>query len=374
MAALLNVSYVHRVAKYGSLSTVSDRFAVERLFGWADLSLTRSSFLRQFCEDSYLTESEDCGIEFGGSPKCGKLKKNTGFKRIVQIPRFEGECLRSKEMKRSECKDRIRRFGKTFGEDGTIFELTPGMCQGEYREGDFKMTGDWLPKKYWDFHEGQTSRKGGIAVTRVLNFDENIVEVAVHVRRGDFFQYSERKLIADEVYAEVIMGVRRAASKVFGDVRVRANVYSEGKVKEGVRTKNNHDVKEMDNVYLDVNGSERGDGYKFWKNMVDERGGGVDIRMNVAAGTIQSLHEMFCADVFIGSVSGMSMQTVSTIGRGVLLLPGKVMKEGKKEERLRLTYNHDNGDAPEMALMEGLKESAGKMEAGVWKLRKVNPT
>ena len=48
----------------------------------------------------------------------------------------------------------------------------------------------------------------------------------------------------------------------------------------------------------------------------------IKVELRVAADTLQSLHEMIAADVFIGSNSGLSTHVVGSISRGAMqLLP-----------------------------------------------------
>ncbi len=47
----------------------------------------------------------------------------------------------------------------------------------------------------------------------------------------------------------------------------------------------------------------------------------IRVQMHVASYTVRALHDMIAADFFVCSLSGISVQIVSTYARGIAILP-----------------------------------------------------
>lgn len=354
LARLLNVTYIHRVARYGSLSTESDLLAIERLFGWDRHPYIRKNFLQTVCAEIEMQHAPNCGRPNQKSasvqstyPVCKKLRRKASFKHIVNIPRTLSACLIGKMT--SNCTEEITKFSREHSKEQTLFQMIPDQCGNVYRNPDFRRTGVWFRNMYWNRHMKSTALTGGKNVTRVINgFREDTLQIAVHIRRGDFFLSKQRVLIGDEVYADVIAAVTRVARKMFGEtVGIRAIIHSEGVPSDGTRIGHKHNMSVMESIYVDENQVKHGDGLEHWKKMMRRRGvGHVKISMQVGTDTIGAIHAMSCADVFIGSMSSMSRTLVGELARGVVLLPSmsKKLDENTKKSDWRIYYGYDNAE------------------------------
>lgn len=341
LARLLNASYLHRIASYGSLSPDEDPNAVERFFGWDVLNETRSWFLDSYCartgrmharncEKQHLTRGEERWVY------CEQLRENDRFNKLVWIPEQLGDCLKDGGV---ECDNALENFGWEHSGEGVVFMLMPSMCETEYRYGNFVPTGGWLRQLYWE-----RMRKRDV----IEGLSSDRVEVGVHVRRGDILGLAHREVTSDEEFVSVIARVARAARGWLG-WGVRVSVYSEGVLEEGGGL---HDVGYMRKVYVDENSTEWGDGERHWRDMLSREGcDWVDVRMRVAEDTLSSLHEMIRMDVFVGSISGLSGVLVRQLARGVVLLPGE--KDGGLWD---LRWNDEKGFVEEGVLGNGISE------------------
>ena len=363
----LNVGYVHRRSTYGSLTPPKDLLAVERLFGW-DVSETRDEVLQRSCKRVVY---DNTGCKGGmktkkGGPFCQELKgvKVGGlFKRIVFIPTELIDCY---VIGRSpyECGQELRRFGKRFAENDTMFQMVPGRCSPDYRMPRFEKTRGWLLGKYWGFHGGKGEKEGsgmleGRDKSREIGLNEKRVQVAVHVRRGDFMNFTDRVMIEDERYAEVVVKVKRLIDRRYGkNVGMDMHVYSEGVPKNGWY-RNNHDVNEMLPVYMTEKG-EKVDADKHWekvlKKLIRRRGiwtEDLNVFTHIASDTVTAIHEMISADFFVGSLSGLSLQLVNVYSRGFVILPTKKHVLPKSDGRV-VSY-HATGEHEHIARLKDVE-------------------
>lgn len=155
----------------------------------------------------------------------------------------------------------------------------------------------------------------------------------------------KRKLTEDKVFAEILrsaLSVVHRGKDAFANMPMAVHIYSEGRLlKEKVFS--THDVGVQDKSFYDSDGVRR-DGH-WWKEMflrcfrssttqkLRETVQRMKVYMHISENTINSLHEMIAADIFIGSASGLSTNLVWSISRGVVLIPhhGTIDNErGKK--------------------------------------------
>lgn len=363
----LNVGYVHRRSTYGSLTPSNDPLAVERLFGW-DVKETRDDILQSSCKT---IEYDNTGCEGDmqkkkGGPVCRELngvEEGGLFKRLVSIPTELIDCyvLGKSPYK---CGQELRKFGERFAENDTMFQMVPGRCSPDYRMPRFDKTRGWLLGMYWGFHGGRQD-KGVIGLlkgsgkTREVGLDEKRVQIAVHVRRGDFMNFTDRVMIGDERYAEVVVKVKRMIDKRYGKkVGMDMHVYSEGVPKNGWY-RNNHDVKEMLPVYVTEKG-ERVDGDMHWEKVLSKlmRRRGIwkeDLKVftHIASDTVSAIHEMISADFFVGSASGMSLHLVNVYSRGFVILPTTKIVLPKSDGRV-VSY-HATGEYEHVVRMKDIE-------------------
>lgn len=353
----LHVSYLHRASRYGSLTT-NDPRAVDRMYGLIALPETRISILRRACSE-FAPARDPCSSR-QRAIVCKQLRpraKGGVFDHLVRVPATITECYLSSPV--SKCADATSRFASAHPHPNTLFQMAPSRCSADYRLNDWEHSRKFLRDAYWGFHARYGTALPRFSATellarvtsaqnwkksRALSLDATKVQIAIHVRRGDFFNYTSREIIPDHMYADVVCEVKKALDKaVRAPVQVVVNVYSEGVSKS---MKDNHIIANMQQLYLDEHGNIKGDGH--WKALIAERmrlvngsTTGMQVRMHIASDTIMALHDMIAADFFIGSRSGMSMAIIQLYGRGVLLLPvgrGHGVGNGRSGEHLRFAW------------------------------------
>lgn len=365
LAIHMRVGYVHRVATYGSLSPPEDPQAVERLFGWDRNLETRDDIFMSSCaEVEYRSPLRCSKANNKNYPICRALRPDGHFKHLVLVPPQVSDCFRMDNKTGFECREGLRTFADKYNESDTLFQMTPSLCEAEYREGNFKLTGAWLREQYWKRHHNQTilSRDYRGRKHRTLPFEKHRLQIAVHIRRGDFQFYTNRQMIPDSVYADVIAAIIRSAGDAL-ERRVPASVaiFSEGVPAKGYRLKFNHDINKMLPFYVTEKGEKIKRPSRHWKRLLRPRlpySAKVKMRTFIATDTITTIHAMSCADVFVGSQSGLSMQLVATLSRGLQVLPTKPQRSPTSTGMsIRYSYTK-NGTARivHSALRRGIKK------------------
>lgn len=364
MAHHLRAGYVHRVARYASL-TATDSLTVERLFGWIDYPYLRSDILSG-CEIKTTVQPCDGGPY--AATECRHLlshhTSNTSiyFDRIVRVPDDLSECLAFTDVPRYQCIQHLQQFARSKVPPRTLLQMTNTLCGSEYRDSNFEHSGRWLRERYWRFHNHSTmldpittitgtsltnslrtrspSKSLKISPTRILPFTPSRIQLVVHIRRGDFLFLKNRRLISDAAYAASIATVLRALrlSTVEQDVKqagIDISIFSEG-IPHPHRGRNvvigQHDVNRMSVIYVTESGQHVQNATDHWLNLVASQQPpppmqGVDVNVFIATDTVQAVHAMLCADVFIGSESGLSMHVVATLARGIVILPDQPKKK-----------------------------------------------
>ena len=348
LALMLDFAYVHRGSTYGSLTREKES-AVDDLFGWPT-NLTRENYVWPGCTVDSL--SDTCEVP-SPSMYCSRLLPRTKggvFDQTVFIPKGLSDCLLQPrpdtEKVQTQCYPFVKSFMTSYPQANTLFQMTPGRCFHQYLYTNFSLTADWFAEKYW--------QRG-----KLSTWSELQVSVAVHIRRGDFFEYSNRILIADNTYVDVVWRVKLALDEILGrDVPLTVHVYSEGFAE---RIKDNHDTASQKPVYVDGHGNQTKKDH-FQELFAAHRrnnGGSLSVSMHVAEDTVQSLHDMLAADIFVGSISGLTMQVVRYIGRGVMLLPLHESQIGIEERVVSWDYGRGSIDSwlDETVLYQRLAEA-----------------
>ena len=198
------------------------------------------------------------------------------------------------------------------------------------------------------------------------------VQIALHVRRGDFFNYTNRVLVSDRTFADVVWRVKTGVDEVVGaDVPMDVHVYSEGVAKG--RVKDMHDTRLMERTYVDETGTVRGANH--WNEVIRQhrraKKGDVRVLTHFASDTLRSVRDMIGADFFVGSVSGLSVQVVRVFGRGVLVLPvweGEVADEEMSVVSFDWQRNGMDSFLDEKVLYERIARSVrrNRLACAVW--------
>lgn len=352
-AVALGVGYLHRRNRYGSLTPDHDLMTVERLFGWASYPDLRHDFLDRECHIEHMSGFCSRG-ESINAPICKQLKKNSTFKHLVHIPSNYTDCIFERDYDRLKCIDQLRRFAQRFNQSHTVFQMVPTLCPSAYRDGFFNLTSDWFRKKYWDYHRTNTTLDPEMRVskTRVLPFNQSRIQIAVHIRRGDFAYFTHRHQVPDFAYATIIAECKRTADFIFGyRVGVDIAIFSEGVPKKGGIMIANHNVSRMDPIYVTETGEQIDDANKHFKQLIMKSLDDIDpshIRVSafIASDTLAAIHTMNCADIFIGSSSGMSLHIVKHLARGIVFLPEtKFSKSHPLDLQLRFDDSSSNKSA-----------------------------
>eukprot|EP00172_Hildenbrandia_rubra_P003253 Plantae.Rhodophyta-Hildenbrandia_rubra.ctg4966.p1 GENE.Plantae.Rhodophyta-Hildenbrandia_rubra.ctg4966~~Plantae.Rhodophyta-Hildenbrandia_rubra.ctg4966.p1 ORF type:complete len:564 (+),score=46.05 Plantae.Rhodophyta-Hildenbrandia_rubra.ctg4966:252-1943(+) len=332
-AAQLGLTFTFRHNTYQSV-TKNDEYAVDNFFGWGEGELPRE-IIRNECILGHNTTTPDPGSERCyycqslAMPGNGKL----GMKHLVNIPEsLAFKCTGDGGWGPgcSEARDKLLRENN---KSHTVFQLPVGRCSYQGTNSAIRETRGYFHSKYWNRH----GRRGHVwphkdALDRYfkVHYRETDLNIAVHVRRGDFFKEKKRKLIKDSVYQKVladVLNMIEEESGPFSRVLPVVHIYSEGrKVARGGYL---HDTSQMDSVYYDENGVPRVGNH--WQRLLDtfanhlsdfQWPSNVKVKMHISGDTLTDLHNMIAADVFIGSVSAMSTGLVRALSRGVTLLPG----------------------------------------------------
>lgn len=342
VALRLGVAYSHRVSSYSSLTHFSPN-AVETFFGWGDGHIRRED-VRADCEPqagawpAKGTREDDA--------KCNVCSHRTtgngrfGFRQIVDVPEDIAHHCAGKHKGAGSCENAIDEFLSQHNDSRTIFQLPPEFCRQPTSDSDLNLSKGFFFAHYWRRH----ARRGSFARRRLrsrrhLKIEEGVMNIAVHVRRGDFLTPEVRKkrgVLADATFAQVLVDILTIVGARGGPLaRMRpvVHIFSEGSVPRAGYS--SHATELQTKEYFDSDGVPRDAGW--WKELLattqprasvlDAIDGdprpvpAVDVRMHISEDTLASLHEMIAADIFVGSRSGLSNQLVWALSRGVSAVP-----------------------------------------------------
>lgn len=392
------LAYSHRVSMYSSLS-VDKPLAVEEFFGWGErVPAQRRQLMRQVCRSESKNDKDWAADKFERRFECNtcasiRQGNALGIEKLVELPPqlcikcVGGRPYRSSDLCARERSDYVKRHN----DSNTLFQLPLKDCAVPVSDAQFGDTKHYFFHKYWERHAFPKSLAAMMKrevqernVTRSMKLVEHELNIAVHVRRGDFFNPEvriKRKMFADEAYATLICRVLQVVGEVggvFAELPVRVHIFSEGRVvSTGIST---HSVASQNNKYYDFNGAPRD--ARWWERLIARtarqqlkhaRHAGADVkpqeaaslrwkdlaslvsvlqrtsvRLRISEPTLASMHEMASADVFIGSKSGLSTNAVWALARGVSLLPqgapvnSEGMAGGRMINRICCTVSFDS--------------------------------
>lgn len=353
-AMLLNISYTHRVAQYASLTRGNPQ-GIENFFAWGRGEIPRDLIEDSVCSISHerraIGSSRLCQVcnalkpfvdrkRLLGSTRFARIR-HMNVNRVVDVP-FQvsnGNCPIGAQVNRKGC-EHVEAFRKIVRRSpNTIFQMGKERCSLVPAHSEFRGTRPYFYWKYWGSHgrsraEGEWQPENPSSRPSV-NFNRHELIVATHIRRGDFLVVRHRKLISCKTFMKVIRSIQEAVlvhGGNFGKLPMAVYIYSEGRIKN-VPSGIQHDVAHMTHEFVDWDGVTRDE--RWIQNVLTKTNPQNDsigpwndgtlplprIEMRIAQDTVTSLHEMIAADIFIGSMSGMSSHVVGTLSRGVQVQP-----------------------------------------------------
>lgn len=356
-AYLLGLTYTHRQPVFNTI-TQSNENLMEEFFGWGIDELGRDSFQADNCNNPLPNTTA----------KCATCSKPKGKYNVVYVPHAISFTNPTPSL---EAQTRVKRFLAQHNNSYTIFHMDPSVCDSYPFYSTFDRTGEWFRYKFWKHHYAPhgsiktqaqqlygraepetletTSLPSGDVRDAPIKFDDKELTIAVHVRRGDFFTDKKRVSLRSSVYAQIIRTVQdvvQEAGGPFARQPVAVYIYSEGRPKQNHINTNKpryrgHDVSSMTKDYVDENGIVRTQ--QWWLQLIEGIRPQVRntsdsltylqisptprVELRVSQSTVQTLHQMIRADIFIGSVSGLSTYLVKNLARGVGVYPATYLKD-----------------------------------------------
>lgn len=388
-AMRLGITYTHRVAKYGSLvdnrfsrqvlssNRSQDAFLpriaglsresgrIEGFFGWGVGEIPREAIQDAACGYGELASSiHVCKLCTEEKRKQVKLERKPDTIRrlrvdhIVEIPMsmsYKAPYRPTKESNRT-LHDFLNEHNKPY----TVFHMPHKVCAKSPTYSKF------LPEaraffyhKYWaahgmysehdsrhrsraisSFHRyrdswASTLRIPGVPPRGILpRLHEHELTIAIHARRGDFFKVG-RPMVPVATFSRVlrqVMAEIQEHNKTFARMPIAVHIYSEGNPKKGYKGDVGHDIKRLNSDFHDADGKVL-DVVAVTEIFNDKKQDdlGIVFRnrlrvvLHVSQDTVESLHEMIAADLFLGSMSGMSLHLVGSLNRGAMqLLPTRI--------------------------------------------------
>lgn len=354
LATRLNLSFTHRHSTYQSL-TKADKYAVDNFFGWGKGELPREKVWDE-CVLSYSYYMNTRNAYKCTTCESVEGKGMFGFNHVVKLPSFLVYNCTSKYGWSAQCDELAHKILTENNDTHTIFQMPPGSCDYEGTNTNVSETGPWFYHKYWNLH----GRRNGVQWphefspqrSTAVRFRPRHLNLAVHIRRGDFFNETKRRMFPDKVFARTVADVLDIVDSVNGSFalsRPVVHIYSEGRRRPELRL-TSHDVHGMDNTYYDETHNPRSS--VQWEHLIkgmeksDERLRGklrrrVEVMLHISEETMDNMHEMVSADVFIGSDSAMSLGPVYMLSRGV-----KLLRSGpfRREDPLFAKFDGETGN------------------------------
>ena len=346
LAIYLEVGYIHRFSKYGSLSTTADAYSVDRMYGFIRNLESRNEILEKSCSNITLI-NDKCGEPNVVCKELIPRSRGGLFDNLVFLPPSISECFAADSfVKREidECSAKARKFSRKFNRPNTLFQMTPSICNRSFRVSNASLTKNFFRTEYWE----ERKRLGSVPEedpvknrvltnknestletnsrnsSRYTSISPNSVQISAHIRRGDILVYKGREVIPDSIYigiiCDTILRLRRQSNR---RVPITVNIFSEGIAKY---IKNNHNMLTMKPIYVNENGTKMARSY--WDSAIRERLASsnqtlenLQVDQYIATDTITAIHNMIASDIFIGSRSGLSMFVIRLLGRGIKILP-----------------------------------------------------
>lgn len=358
-ALRFNLTYTHRLGLYSSL-TAYDRLAVERFFGWGDGEVPRSLVRTQGCVPEngiWPSEAQKYECQLCEKPLHGGAMQ---IRHFIQIPvEMESNCHVAEEL----CLVITDEYVKKHNRSHTLFQAPKESCRVPPTDANYLHTKNLFYHKYWNRHGQLLWRNKTTRTTRPISYNESELNVAIHVRRGDFLDASglaRREITEDAVFAKVLVDALSLVHEHGGSLAkmpVAVHIYSEGKLIPG-RVSSVHAINLQDRNYYDSTGVVRDMGW--WQELIakaqtNSKLGHIHFRMDkirvimhISQQTLRCLHEMVSADIFIGSKSGLSNSLVWSLSRGLVLIPssGPLKNEMGKKGNIccSMPFENKNGN------------------------------
>lgn len=257
----LNLTYVHRDSRYGSL-TAFRKSAVDDFFGWSNEPnrLHRRSFFNKVCDhEQHIHLTQHCVEDL---IVCTKPRHQNGMvDKIVSIPLEVIFCPRLR-FGTKYCEDILQAFIAKHPEPNTLFHTPDNLCSWKVYWSDQRITRGWHYNRYW--HANRKSK-----------FDPRFINIAVHIRRGDFLTLSNRVSISDVHYARIIRQIVSLISEIESHEHesgskliFKIHIYSQGLFKPRIKNPllhfivkqkgffGNHDVNHYGTKYVSDQGIE----------------------------------------------------------------------------------------------------------------------
>lgn len=353
----LGLACSHRVSNYSSLSVGNAR-AVEDFFGWGvNVAAHRTELQHHACKSERGDGSKWSSDSWDGRFQCNNCASirqgnKFGIRSLQEVPtHLSYECVNGTRTHKVCNSEREAYIAKN-NEDHTLFQLPTDVCAKPVSDSQFGDTKTYYWHKYWDRHAFPNKHRkadtpAGQRATRQLTLSEQELIIAVHVRRGDFLVPEvrvKRVVLPDETYAALIcraLQVVHDEGGVFSTLRIHVHIFSEGQLvdKGAIST---HTVEGQNSLYYDFNNNSRDD--VWWTKLIETTArkqlaqsaaplkwknekvmkalmSRLSVSLRIAEPTLASMHEMVSSDIFIGSRSGLSINAVWALARGVSLMP-----------------------------------------------------
>lgn len=399
----LNLTYTHRIPMCGSLTSplkepyqednLTHEFqhagAVEQLLGWGVGEIPREH-IQAAVDPSLITETNwfscrkisntQLSIHKRKTRRHGKTTSTCGHfrfalrvDRVVEIPAELSYFY--PHYPSSSDEDRVRKFIRWHSKPFSVFTMPSEYCDKIPAYGvETPQQRSFFFHKYWDAHghdapkvkrKEEWQRESFVEYrTRITDaarfahvgrrpqltrMREDAVNIAIHARRGDFFDVKRPMLsmaTLASVVRQVVGRVINIEKGIFSKMRVSITIYAEGMMRFSNRSLSDHDVSEMGHDFVDVDGQVLNEtrvtamltspdlSDQTTSETEDVFPNGVRVSLRVSENTILCVHEMIAADVFIGSESGLSTHVIGSTSRAAfLMMPGKNFRNNARFAR-----------------------------------------
>lgn len=366
-AMRLKLTYVHREALHGALSSTR----VNNLFNLGKGYTRREDVYADVCTNNTTVNGSWCN-------DCHGIKKANwhGIRKVVHLSRQLTYDWSADDEFSDSGKEKVAEFLKIDGNDDefSLLHMPTGDCD---RHVAAKFIGpnslSYFFHRFWDAHGSDThleryfleeqliSTKKERKTKNLLRDDE--LNIALHARRGDFFECG-RPRVCLTAYGKVIrniMSIVQSTGGIYAKLKVKVRLYSEGlPVLNTTSTGLGHDMREHSHRFQDADGAVLSE-QVIYETLFDVSvfRHGFELEMRISSDTLDSIHEMAMADIFIGSESTMGSVVVQSLSRGALiLLP---VRKGRLDDEafawrypLRSFFDDDSGELLESRYLRKL--------------------
>lgn len=356
--------------------------AIEELFGWGVGEIPRERIQHSICPDNKMATSPyDCLVctQHDLAKRKQQLKSiqthlphrhpfaqaPLNFNQIVEIPTNLSYFYPYPPTQQAQ--HNVKTFLQSHSKPYTVFYMPKAYCD---RSPAYSVFGapqrSFFFHKYWDAHgykkdkyTVQPNSKRATQNQRYKNFNDyrlhssegglilpllsraplaklkqHQIQIAIHARRGDFFQ-AGRPMVSTLSFARMVrilvsQVIRYRRDDIFSRMPISVAFYSEGQSRKGHIAVRGHDTSTMNDEYIDADRTVQNETTvekMLRNNSIDNLGNvfgttGLSVSLRVSQNTVLSVHEMVAADIFIGSQSGLSTHVVGSMCRAaVVLLP-----------------------------------------------------